>query len=70
MHHITKTYGGGASAADRAKLCTVVLNTVRIILRSLIKVRLEAETACGSENSSVIVVQYLCGKSQACIVMD
>ena len=52
-----------------AECCTVVLTMVIVILRELIKVRVEAKIDYGLENPSVMVGQYFWGTAQLHIVM-
>ena len=60
----------GAGAAGKVECWTVVLTMVRVIWRELRKVRVEAETAYGSENPTEMVGQYLWGTLQTHRVMD
>ena len=46
-------------ASGRAEFWTVVFTMVRLVLRELIKVRVEAETAYGLETPAMKVGQYL-----------
>ena len=50
LHLLTTTYGEGAGAAGKSDFWTVVLTMVRVICMELWMVRVEAETAYGTEN--------------------
>ena len=55
MNLVTKTYGDGAMSESKAEFWTMVLTMVRVIFQDLRKVRVEAETAYGSDTPSVMV---------------
>ena len=57
LHLVKTTYREGAGKAGKAECCTVVLTMIRVIWRKLRKVRVEAETAYGSDNPMEMVGQ-------------
>ena len=50
LHLATKTYGDSAPSKIKEKCCTVVLTMVTVIWRELRNVRMEDETAYGSDD--------------------
>ena len=57
-------------AAGKEKFCTELITMVRVIWMELRKFRVEADTACVSDNLSEVVGKYLWGNLQVHRVMD
>ena len=62
---MTTEYGEITTAAGKEECWIVVITLVRVIWRELRKLRVEAETAYGSETPAVMAGQYLWGTLQA-----